>query len=67
MSHNLSDLGGVVEAEADLLRFLGLGGGSSARISRSSVGTVLASVTMLAIWMESSVASARVRLSVSQA
>ena len=41
--------------------------GSSAGISRSSVGTVLASVTTLAIWMERSVALVKARLSVSQA
>ena len=28
MSPNLDGLGGVIEAEADLLRFLGLGGGT---------------------------------------
>ena len=42
-------------------------GGSSSRISMSSMGAILASATTLAIWMERSVASTRARLSVSQA
>ena len=52
MSPNLDGLGGVIEAEADLLCFLGLGG-ATRRLQHWDLqvigGTVLASLTMLAI------------------
>ena len=70
MSPNLDDLGGVVKAEANLLCFLGLGGGAR-RLQRWDLQVVdghrLGIGDHTGHRMEWSVASVRVRLSVSQA